>query len=237
MLKTAVGLFSSVQALIAALARDENRAERKIKRSSRRMRQCSIKRALLLFFIPIIASSSYSPQPASGKEQGTPALSSMTLEQSLEWLQKTLVAPGKQRVLFYSSGSGCDVTFTNVGLDRGSLTLGYVEDCKVAGDSWTQKAAFNIPLADVDPQTLSVVELEAGQQTVPNGAFILHVVMFEGKKTRTHRTWTQDGKSETKDFDHNEQELYFGSKEKAYQTVEVLRRMAGLVSAKRNESK
>jgi hypothetical protein len=200
------------------------------------MKQPSITRAILLLFIPIIASG-YSPQPASSKEQGSPALPSMTLEQSLEWLQKTLVGPGKQRVLFYSSGSGCDVTFTNVGFDRGTLALGYVEDCKVAGDSWTQKATFNIPLADVDPQKLSVVELEAGQPQVPNGAFILHVIMFEGKKTRTHRTWTQDGKSETKDFDHNEQELYFAGREKAYQTVEVLRRMAGLVSARRNESK
>jgi hypothetical protein len=66
------------------------------------MKPSSTKRTLLLFFIPIIASGYYSPRPTSSKEQGSPALSSMTLEQSLAWLQKTLVGPGKQRVVFYS---------------------------------------------------------------------------------------------------------------------------------------
>jgi hypothetical protein len=127
------------------------------------MKQSSIKKVLLLFFIPIIASGYDSPQPTSSKEQQSPVPSSMTLEQSIEWLRKTLVGPGKQRVVLHSSGSACDITFTSVEFVRGELTLGYIEECKVAGDSWTQKATFNIPLADVDPQKLSVVELEPGQ--------------------------------------------------------------------------
>jgi hypothetical protein len=56
--------------------------------------------------------------------------------------------------------------------------------------------------------------------------------MAAGKKAKTKQVLIENGKTTRKEFEYSEQEVYLNNREKAYQTVEVLRRMVMLSSPK-----
>ena len=161
-------------------------------------------------------------------EQGDSVLSSMSLEQSAAWLRKTLLGLGTQRIVV--SVMTCDITVTGVRLDRGALTIETSETCKTGTERWDRKATMVMALADIDAGKVMVSKLEV-DNTPPGVAFVLKFAMAAGKTARTTQVWTQSGKTEKKDFQKGEQEVYIGSQEKAYQAADVLRRMIALSSS------
>jgi hypothetical protein len=129
--------------------------------------------------------------------QGTFDPSSMSLEQSVVWLRKTLLT--------------IDISETNT---RGR-------------ERYTQKLTYEITIADVDAGKFSVVEVEDHEHVK---GFSVHIVMAAGKKAKTKQVLIENGKTTRKEFEYSDQEVYINSREKAYQTIEVLRRIVMLLS-------
>lgn len=197
------------------------------------------KRLCLLLLSLLIIVGKASPQPVSNLEQSSFTPSKMTLEQSVAWLRTTLLSMGKQRIMMYSGPTSGDsyseVTCTLVAFDSTVLTLAFTENYKMSGESWMQKLTFTLPLAAVDSQNIyiKVLEPEPGGM-VPKGRHIVHIGMLKGQTSQTSQVLTEKGKTTTKILDNQEQTIYFPTKEKAQQTIEVLQRMVELVSARKN---
>jgi hypothetical protein len=188
------------------------------------MKNLSILTVAFLMLTPAFASN----RIGAPNRQGVFDSSSMSLEQSVVWLRKTLLGLGKRR-LAISATYVCDTAITGVSLDRGTLTINYSETCTEGSGRHTQKLTYEITLADVDAGKVSVVEVEDHKHIK---GFNVHIVMAAGKRSKTRQVLTENGKMTRKDFEPFEQEIYLDNREKAHQAVEVLRRMVTLSSTK-----
>ena len=105
------------------------------------------------------------------------------------------------------------------------ITIGESETYTEGSARYTQQLTTEITIADVDKSKLNVVELDDPR----NGpGFNVHIVMAEGKKAKRTQVLTERGQSTRKAVEYSDNEFYLNDKEKAYQTVEVLRRMVKL---------
>jgi hypothetical protein len=176
----------------------------------------------------LLTSAFPSIQSGTPNRQNAFDPSSMSLEQSVVWLRKTMLGFGKQR-LGISATYVCDTGITGVGLDPGILAIDISETCTQDSGRYTQKLTHEITIADVDAAKFSVVEVEDHKQIK---GFNVHIVMAPGKKAKTKQVLIENGKTTRKEFEYSEQEVYLNNREKAYQTVEVLRHMVMLSSPK-----
>jgi hypothetical protein len=152
----------------------------------------------------------------------------MSLEQSVVWLRNTLLGHGKFR-LALNATYVCDSENTGVGLDRGILTIDVSATCTEGSRRYTQKLKYEIRIADVDARKLSVVEMDDPKSVT---GFNVHIVMAEGKKARRKQVLIENGETTRKEFEYSDNEFHLNDKEKAYQTVAVLRRIVMLSSPK-----